>query len=107
MAKGQNRTNRDRGTKEYLGSDLGKQSSVSRSTGQRGLLVSSGFTVEGRWELEVSGVSSSPILDSNTFSSCLKLAEQTSKHSSVSQALWERQVTEVPSLKVVNAFLHV
>ncbi|KAI1238133.1 hypothetical protein IHE44_0012848, partial [Lamprotornis superbus] len=40
--------------------------------------------------------------DSNTFSSCLKLAEQTSKQSSVSQALWERWVTEVPSLKVLG-----
>lgn len=69
--------------------------------------MSSGFNVEGVLELEVSSVSSSPILDSNTFSSCLKLAEQTSKHSSVSQALWEREVTEVPSLKAVNAFLHV
>lgn len=52
-----------------------------------GLVVSSGFNAEGRWELEVSSVSSSPVLDSNTFSSSLKLAEQTSKHNSVSQAL--------------------
>lgn len=34
----------------------------------------------------------------------MKLTEQTSKHSSVSRALWERQVTEVPSLKVVKCF---
>lgn len=49
-----------------------------------GLVVSSGFKAEGRIELEVSSVSSSIILDSNTFSSCLKLAEQNLKPSSVS-----------------------
>lgn len=49
-----------------------------------GLAVSSGFKAEGRLELEVSSDLSSLILDSSTFSSCLKLAEQSLKHGSVS-----------------------
>lgn len=49
-----------------------------------GLAVSPGFKAEERLELEVSSDSSSLILDSNTFPSCLKLAERSLKHSSVS-----------------------
>lgn len=49
-----------------------------------GLVVSSGFKAERRLEPEVSSVSSSLIPNSNTFSSCLKLAEQSLKHGSLS-----------------------
>lgn len=51
---------------------------------EMGLATSSGFQAEGRLELEVGSVSSSLILDSNTLSSCLKLAERSLKHGSVS-----------------------